>query len=227
MRYIILCLLLAAAPAKAQPVPLAELIIRSAKPRLPETASELRVRDLKSPRDVPKRLDPDAATLSFRAQEDFSGPTLIRLEHAGRSRWLTVDFELWVPTAVARSDLARGHVLNPDDLVMKALPRRLHGGSGPPSPDSLIGRVLLENVLAGQPLLSGRLRRPVVINRGDRVEVVVAGVNLWVRSTGVAQAAGRVGDSIPVKCRSSSKRLVGVVAGKGRVRITLRKGVLP
>ena len=63
-----------------------------------------------------------------------------------------------------------------------------------------------------------------MIRRGDRVEVIVEGRNLVLRGVGIAQAAGRVGDSIPVRNVQSNQRIVGVVAGPGKVRIPLHAG---
>jgi flagella basal body P-ring formation protein FlgA len=200
---------------------LANLVTEQARLRMPAESVGLRVLRLQVPRGVPARVDPADARVEFREGEDFSGPSLVRLDFLGRTRWLSVDFELLVDTAVARTRLDRGHRLEAGDLEIKPLPRRLHSGGPPPAPDSLIGQVLTSAVEKGEPVLPRRLRRPVVIRRGDRVRLEVQGEHLVVHATGLAQAAGRVGDTIPVKSLASSKRLMAVVVGQGRVRIAL------
>jgi len=216
-----------AAPAVAvessspdQAVALVQALVEQASAQLPAQAA-LRVRDLHLPPQWVGRVDPGQIRFQFIRGEDFSGPSVVGVELDGRRRWLKVEFTLQLSTAVARTDLPRGRILEEGDLELCQLPVERLRGFEPATPATLVGQELISNLRTGEPPLPTCLRRPEVVRRGDRVEIEVQGEGLRLTTAGEALATGRVGDTLPVKNLASGKHLSAAVIGPCRVRIGL------
>jgi flagella basal body P-ring formation protein FlgA len=220
----ILCLL--ASPATSdRSLALDALIVQRAQRFLPVGSGELRVLKLSRPAGLPAVVDPEKTAVVFRQGEDFSGTTLIGLElEGGHKRWVHAVFELQVPTAVARTRLVRGHRLVARDLLVTLVAMDKLPSRRPGLPAELVGLVLEADVAEGDPIPVHRLKRPVVVKRGDRVEIVVANGRVQIRAAGSAMAAGRVGDTIVVERGQHGQRIKARVAGPGQVVVHLGTG---
>jgi flagella basal body P-ring formation protein FlgA len=217
-----LALLLALVPsAAAQPETLTALLSREAGARLSPEAVSLDVIRLRRPAGVPAALEPDRATFTFQPGEDFSGSSVVGITIDGRLHWLQVEFRQRIRTAVTTLALSRGHQLGAGDLRTAPVELSALRGAQPVTAAELIGQELTVGVKAGEPLLAAMLRRPVVIEPRAQVEIRVEGRGLTVTAAGEALAAGRVGDTIPVRNRATRARLSALVTGPGRVTIRL------
>ena len=99
-------------------------------------------------------------------------------------------------------------------------------GEKPIAPKDVLGLILDQEAKRNQPLLMRRLRRPVVVHRGDEVQIVVASGSVRVSSQATALAAGRIGDVISVsrasgKSRAKGYRMRARVVGSGMVVMQL------
>ncbi len=198
------------------PSPLEEIIIRAANPRLPPGATALRISKLRPPRDRSEIQKQDGLVVRFRQGEDFSGPSTVCLEKSGDCSWIHLHFTLLVEAPTASKALKKGHVIRVEDLQTAIVPKsRLRGEAL--EPGDLVGRALLRDIQAGEPILRHVIKRPIVVRRGDRVRISAGNPRLRAQTQGIAQASGRVGDHIPVLNSSSKKRLHARVTGTGRV----------
>ncbi len=142
----------------------------------------------------------------FKRGEDFSGSTLVELEIGNRSRWVQAEFRLMVKTAVAEVNLQKGHVLGAGDIRIATVAKKSLRGDEPTEPKDILGMIVTQNIRAGQALVMRRLKRPIVVHRGDEVQIVVSSGGVRVTSPGKALAAGRTGDIINVSRGSGRKR---------------------
>jgi flagella basal body P-ring formation protein FlgA len=198
---------------------LSQLVLQQAKKEMPDDVVELRLSAFKRPQRLPFLVQQQETEVKFKPHERFSGKTVVKIRWRSYTKWVPVEFEQYVMTAVSRKDLRSGHVLKASDMEWKAtLNRRLRHATVV-TPDHLVGMVLMARVGKGEPLLIHRLRRPVVINRGDRVEILIQGLGVRVRSDGSALASGRVGDVITVARHGCEKKIRAQVTGPGRVNL--------
>lgn len=203
------------------------VIEERAREFLPSPAVQLRVRSIKLPPALRGEVDLTDLTVRFRPHEDFSGTTLVHLEAGSVARWVPVDLELMVLCTVAKTALPRGHRLRAEDLEVVARPQDQLIGVANPTPEELIGLETRFDLHAKDALALHQLLRPVVVRRGDPIELAVDQNGLRVACLGLAQADGRVGDVIGVKNTASGAQLQGRVVGPGQIQIEAGRTARP
>ena len=118
---------------------------------------------------------------------------------------------------VAAEDLPAGRPIK-EGQVRLAMVRGLPGG-GPLPKEPLTGMTLLRPIRAGRPIALTDLQPPVVIARGDEVEVTVQRGAVRFRASVQATTAGRPGEWIQVKNPESGKTFRALVDGPGKVYV--------
>jgi flagella basal body P-ring formation protein FlgA len=124
-----------------------------------------------------------------------------------------------VEVVVPTRSIARSKVLSPEDLTLVRLPRRNVSGEMVTSIAYAVGMAAGRALRADEPVKSGDLDKPVLVERSSVVTIVhaVPGMTLTVR--GQALASGARGATISV-INSQSKRVIeGVVSGPGQVTV--------
>ncbi|RLB59522.1 MAG: flagella basal body P-ring formation protein FlgA [Deltaproteobacteria bacterium] len=205
MNWMLVAWLLLAAPLPS----LSGLIERQANRQLGVSGQVVRVKRVFWPSGRPWSCDPRRVKIFFTPREDFSGRSSVRVHQGHRQRWLTVEFERLVRTAVASRRLQRGAVLGPGDVELRRVPLARLGGREPLQPQQLWGRRLRRSLSSGAVLRPDCLERPLLVRRGDRVRLRVRMTGLLVEVAAEALASGRAGDRIPVKNLESGKRVQG------------------
>ena len=153
------------------------------------------------------------------------GPrTSVRLDiMAGRrlvqKRILQVRLVGTAQVSVTTEGLERGHVLGSGDYQqvrrsLDLLPRHFRL-----KPFPLKGQVLRRNLPQGSVLHPSLLRPPVVVSRGDLVQLELRQSGMMLRARGKALANGVVGQMIAVLNSGSGKRVQGRVTGPGVVEV--------
>lgn len=85
--------------------------------------------------------------------------------------------------------------------------------------DDIVGRTLKKDVAAGTVITYSMLDDPVVIQKGEIVNIVVENKKLMVRAKGKAMEKGRVGESIRVKNTLSEKEVFGKVVDDNTILV--------
>ncbi len=161
-----------------------------------------------------EQLDFSAATGRFAATVLVSGAGMdtLRVRVVG-------DDEAMVTVPVLTRRLPAGHLLVPADLR----PARLRASLL--RPDTLraaadaAGKALRHFTAAGEPLASGDLTAPLVVERNARVLMRLMMPGLTVTGRGLALDAGAVGQSIRVLNPASQAIVAAEVVGPGLVRV--------
>lgn len=81
----------------------------------------------------------------------------------------------------------------------------------------VMGKVANRTIRAGLPLRADWLEVPVVVERGDRLRVVLNSHGLSIETSAVALAQGRVGETIQVRNLRTSRLFMARVAAAGEV----------
>lgn len=119
---------------------------------------------------------------------------------------------------VASSILSPGTVLNSDNLIVREMDVNSLRHTPFVSAESLIGAKLKRRIRAGSPILPNML---CFICKGDRITIVAQAAGMQVKTAGIAQQDGVVGDSIQVVNANSKKAVIAQVANTQTVVVNL------
>ena len=120
---------------------------------------------------------------------------------------------------ITTAALDRGHALTNTDVEktyrsLDLLPRRFRINSFP-----VQGQVLRRGLAQGTVLLPSLLKPPVVVSRGDLIQLELRQAGMVLRARGKALANGVVGQQIAVLNAGSGKRVQGRVKAPGLVEV--------
>jgi flagella basal body P-ring formation protein FlgA len=85
--------------------------------------------------------------------------------------------------------------------------------------EEAVGKQVLRPLPPRQPIRKIMLDHPPVIQKGDRVMIEVRNGGLLVQTIGLAKAAGKAGETIPVQNQSSGRDILGTVVAAGLVEV--------
>jgi flagella basal body P-ring formation protein FlgA len=85
--------------------------------------------------------------------------------------------------------------------------------------EEAIGKQVLRPLPPRQPIRKIMLDHPPVIQKGDRVMIEVRSGSLLVQTVGLAKAAGKAGETIPVQNQASGRDVFGTVMAAGLVEV--------
>jgi len=122
--------------------------------------------------------------------------------------------------AVATRSIRGGETLQSGDFVWewreaKALSPTAVMGQAP------IGSALKSAVRSGEVLDQNRFNAASMVRKGEMVSINVAGHGISISGKGVAQEAGKLGQTIRVLNIDSKKEIFGVVTGQERVEVRI------
>lgn len=120
---------------------------------------------------------------------------------------------------VTRHALARGHVINEADLAYASRDRAASPPDAARDLEALLGMRAKRGLSAGQVARSGDFEARPVVERGDRVTLVLMQGPLLIQAAGLAQEKGATGDWIRVVNLDSDRELTGRVDREGRVHV--------
>jgi flagella basal body P-ring formation protein FlgA len=90
----------------------------------------------------------------------------------------------------------------------------------PSTLDDIIGRTLKKDVAGGTVISYSIIDDPIIIQRGEVIDIVAESKKLFVQTKGKALEKGRMGDSIRVKNMSSNREIVGKVVSEDRILVS-------
>ena len=161
-----------------------------------------------STRRVPPYRGRIAVTVSL-----FAGDRLVR--RAIVSPYVLLSEEV----VVASRDLRRGEVLAPKDLEVAKRDQARLGRGVFASVDDLLGLRLKRSVRQGGVILEAATEEVPIVERGDRVVVVLESGAMKLQSIGFAKETGIIGQWIRVQNMESKRELSGRLDGAGRVHV--------
>ncbi|QDS95578.1 flagellar basal body P-ring biosynthesis protein FlgA [Roseimaritima multifibrata] len=129
--------------------------------------------------------------------------------------------------ATATRMLRRGQILSPADLVLAPLEKGDSTEGMVLDIASVVGQQLQDNVYQGRPLEKLNVGAPILIQRGDLLEICVVGGGIVVRTGGKAMEEGSHGRLIQVETSEPRRRLLARVVAPGKVEILTRPPQTP
>jgi len=124
---------------------------------------------------------------------------------------------------VAARSLRSGHVLTPADV--KTMPHRIDNMSkmGITDPDSVIGLQITRPVSVHQAFKTGMIKKLILVQRRNPVEVQAGNRCVRIRLRGIAQTEGGMGDIITVRNENNKNLFFARVTGPGTVTVETKE----
>ena len=123
---------------------------------------------------------------------------------------------------VPRVSLARGHQIAATDLEVQTIQSELMKPEYVTDVAEVIGMEARSSLSANRPIRRDRLGAPILIHRGELVEVQVVGGGITVSTKGKANSDGAASELIEIETLQPRKRLLGRVVHAGLVEIITR-----
>lgn len=120
---------------------------------------------------------------------------------------------------VASRDLRRGEVLDEDDLTYGERDATRMQRDALRDADAIVGRRLRSSIREGRIFRSSQIERVPVVERGDRVTLVLQSGGLQIHAIGRAQEPGASGEWIRVVNVDSRREISGRVDREGNVHV--------
>lgn len=127
---------------------------------------------------------------------------------------------LTVPTPVPARRLMPDEIITEADLVTAELPFARVGAFAVTDRAALVGKQVRRLLTPGRPVMAQSVIEPLVIDRGDRVQIIYRDGALELAAPGRALQDAHRGQDVRIVNLVSNNALVGTAAGEGRVEVT-------
>lgn len=135
---------------------------------------------------------------------------------------IEVSFVARSMVVVPRESLRRGQIIKPADLVLVPAPRGFPIDSAITNIDDAVDMQVVNVLQKDRPISPSSITRPVLIERGDLVEVHVVGGGVTVATSARSLSKGAAGDLIAVETLEPRKKIIARVARSGLVEVFTR-----
>jgi len=127
------------------------------------------------------------------------------------------------PLVVApRDSLRRGHVIRRSDLMLVPAPRGIAIESVLTDMDEAVDMQVQAVLQKDRPIQPSAISRPILVDRGDLVELQVVGGGVVVATSARSLAPGAAGDLIAIETLEPRKKVMARVVRPGLVEIATR-----
>jgi flagella basal body P-ring formation protein FlgA len=133
--------------------------------------------------------------------------------------WITMKIRIKAGVLTAARSIRPGKVIEPEDMVLAgAVLGDLHS-TYLNAPGELIGKTSDRYFSPGDPLTREGFSEPLLIKRGDSVQLKLERSGLIITAQGRAEQDGRLGQTIRVRNLDFSTLVTGQVAGRAEVKV--------
>lgn len=141
--------------------------------------------------------------------------------HKPWSLYVTVNIKKITDLYVSASPLSRGDMITEEHIhKVKRDINKLRQGFYSNKQD-LIGMIAKRSIRAGTILSSKHLTPPIIIQKGDNVDIMAKTPSLVIRMEGKAMSDGAIGQKIRVRNKSSRRIVDAVVVSQNLVKVRM------
>lgn len=177
---------------------------------------------------TPNKLDSNIALPKCSKLEPFLpagnrlwGKTSIGVRCNDQQAWtiyIQVDIEVITKVIYSAKPIPRDHAINESDIVFKEVNlARMSEGTLIDS-EKVIGKVAVMNINVGQPIYNQLIRAPYIIQRGQKVKLIVEGSGFSVSTEVEALSAAAEGQVLQIR-NPTGRIMTGVARQDGIVEI--------
>ena len=135
--------------------------------------------------------------------------------------WTTWKVELWENRRVLVRSVTRGDIITPDALETRRVKVDVHTTDPDIPAIALNGSMAKRNIDAGALVSLRDVERPIVVRRGDMINLEVRKGGITAKTVATAGQDGRVGDTIRIQTHSTGRELAATVVSKDVAQIEL------
>ncbi|HVN98157.1 MAG TPA: flagellar basal body P-ring formation chaperone FlgA [Syntrophorhabdaceae bacterium] len=162
--------------------------------------------------------------MSFLKVPDAEGQGICAVEiegAGGKLRSLHVPFRVLIKRKlfVLKQDGKMGEIIGKNDITVKETYLSGKGTEYPSLIDDVIGRALKKDASMNTVITSQLLEDPVIIQRGEIVNLIAENRDILVQTKGKTMAKGKMGDLIRVQNVTSGKEVQGRVTANNTVTV--------
>nr|WP_228730427.1 flagellar basal body P-ring formation chaperone FlgA [Shewanella yunxiaonensis] len=132
--------------------------------------------------------------------------------------YLSVRVDISYPVVVAKETLAPGELLSAAQLEVRYIDQYSVNGEQFSNVDQLIGTRLKRRVSKDYPIFVSNI---CFVCKGDSVSIIAKTAQFQIKTVGVAEEDGNLGEQIRVKNAQSNKMIEAVVTHVGEVRVNM------
>jgi flagella basal body P-ring formation protein FlgA len=136
------------------------------------------------------------------------------------SLYVPIEVRVFRDVVVSNRAMERGQTIGASDLRLEERNVLATGAGALMNLEDAVGFSLRRNVPVNAMLNSGTVEPPLLVRRGDRIQVSVRAGGINVSAVGEALRDGRLGERIPVRNIQSKRVVEAVVTGAGRGEAT-------
>lgn len=130
-------------------------------------------------------------------------------------------FERMSDVPVLSNRAMRGDLISQSDIEWVTLPEARLTRTTITDVDHIIGMAAKRAIAPGKPVTEGDVRRPLLVNRGETVTMLLTTPSMELSAKGRALQAGSKGDIIRITNLQTNTVIDAVVTGPGRARVDL------
>lgn len=166
----------------------------------------------------------DAPQAFLSAGTRLQGKLTIGLRCSGPRPWtvyIPAHIKVFADVVTAAHPLRRGAEISQDDVItIRQELGQLHNDYFV-NADDVVGKIIKQNINAGQAISAKRIKAPIVVRRGDAVSIIVTAGRLKVKMKGKALKDAAVGDRLTVRNGRSKRIVQGIAVASGVVSVRM------
>lgn len=222
--YILMIVFIARVDAYSQDQSFIEMRIRDFVRKVYSNDEEVQIKFGKIPVILKGR--PNVTNISFAKAPDTRGNGICLVEivdiKTKRNRSLYIPFRSIRRTKifVLNHNGKKGDVIRSGSVTARETQFNENKPGYPSTLDDIAGRTLKKDVPEGTVISYSIIDDPVVIHKGEIIDIVAENKKLSVQTKGKALEKGRMGDSIRVKNMSSDREIVGRVVSGDKILVS-------
>ncbi|PCI42472.1 MAG: flagella basal body P-ring formation protein FlgA [Rhodospirillaceae bacterium] len=130
-------------------------------------------------------------------------------------------FERMTEVPVLANRIMRGEIITASDIKWISLSESRLSRTAIVDLDKLVGMAVKRAIAPGKAISENDVRRPLLVNRGQLVTMILTTPSMQLSAKGRALQAGSKGDVIRISNSQTSTVIDAVVTGSGRVRVDM------
>lgn len=159
-----------------------------------------------------------------RGNVNYLGPVpfVVELAVDGRkvsSMTMQADIGVFRDAVVTTTPIPAHQVIGPADVELRRIDISSARGKAFSSVDEVIGMATTTYLQAGSVVTARNLNKPILVRRGDAVSLIASRPGFIIKTTGIAQGDGRLGEVIKVLNPVSRKVIEAEVVGARRAKV--------
>ncbi len=133
-------------------------------------------------------------------------------------------YEGMVSVPVLSHQLRRANVIEASDITMRTIPSRQLRKDTITRAEDLIGKSPRGTISGDRPVRASEITAPILVHRGDPVELTYTTPYMNIATTGTALEDGELGGLVRIKNTKSERAVTGRVVASGRVEANVASG---